>query len=77
VDPGSAIQVYMRTEHVSLAAARSCFSGRRYPAPDQFDVTRKAPVPHRGLGWSIHFFRGAQLARLEAEARSGRRATGC
>jgi cytochrome P450 len=37
-----------------------------FPAPDEFDITRKNVRKHMGFGYGPHFCAGAELARLEA-----------
>jgi cytochrome P450 len=43
---------------------------RRFPGPDDFDVTREEN-PHLAFGHGIHFCLGAPLARMEAEIAVG------
>jgi len=37
-----------------------------FPAPEEFDITRKNVRKHMGFGYGPHFCAGAELARLEA-----------
>ncbi len=37
-----------------------------FPAPDEFDITRRNVRKHMGFGYGPHFCAGAELARLEA-----------
>ena len=54
-------------DKVALAFGSANRDGRKFPAPDTYDLDRR-PTGHLGFGVGKHFCLGAQMARLVTEA---------
>jgi cytochrome P450 len=62
------VQLHDRTlpngSKIALLTGSAARDERKYPNPDQFDITRRSDL-HLAFGYGIHFCLGAALARLE------------